>query len=390
MATVTVSGVLVTAGCATVAEQPEDWRPQDQIEPQAAPEPQDPGSGGSGGNGGPGGGNRPPPSPSQVPPPNGCTDFHPAVIGTCLNQLTSVAALPGDGSDPSALVGERTTGRILLVKKGATPKVVAVAPVDASTDGGLTGLALSPTYQEDQLIFAYISTPTDNRLVRIAPGDTPKPVLTGIPRGATGNKGALALDRRGALLLATGDAGNAALSKDPKSLAGKVLRLDANGKPAPDNPDPSSAVVASGLRSPGGVCASIDGSRMWVTDRTADADLLYQLQLGKPMSTPAWSWPDRPGIAGCASTANAIWLATSQQGSLQTLPMAEDGSFSGKPVVTMPPEEGFGLLGGMDLLNEQMAIGGTINKAPGGKPVSSDDRAVVIVIVGGPGTNPKD
>jgi glucose/arabinose dehydrogenase len=390
MATVTVGGVLITAGCATVAEQPQDWRPQDQIEPQAAPEPQDPGSGGSGGTGGGGGGTRPPSSPSQVPPPDGCTDFHPAVIGTCLNQLASVAALPGDGSDPSALVGERTTGRILLVKKGAKPKVVAVAPVDASTDGGLTGLALSPTYQEDQLIFAYISTPTDNRLVRIAPGDTPKPVLTGIPRGATGNKGALALDHRGALLLATGDAGNAALAKDSKSLAGKVLRLDANGKPAPDNPDPRSAVVAGGLRSPGGVCASIDGSRMWVTDRTADADLLYQLELGKPMSAPAWSWPDRPGIAGCASTANAVWLATSQQGSLQTLPMAEDGSFSGKPVVTMPPEEGFGLLGGMDLLNEQMAIGGTINKAAGGKPVSSDDRAVVILTIDGPGANPKD
>ena len=32
-------------------------------------------------------------------------------------------------------------------------------------------------------MYAYISTPTDNRVVRIADGDVPKPILTGIPEG---------------------------------------------------------------------------------------------------------------------------------------------------------------------------------------------------------------
>lgn len=386
VATVTVGGVLVAAGCATVAEQPEDWRPQDQIQPRTAPEPQVPGGGGSGGRGG---GNRPAPPPTKVPPPDGCTDYHPAVIGTCLNQLTAVAALPGNAQAPTALVGERTTGRILRVRKNAEPEVVAVVPVDASAGGGLTGLALSPTYNEDQLVFAYVSTPTDNRLVRIAPGDTPKPVLTGIPRGATGNQGALALDHRGALLLATGDAGDPALASDPKSLAGKVLRLAPNGRPAPDNPDPGTAVVAGGLSSPGGVCASLDGSRMWVTDRAPDRDLLYRLELGRPLAAPAWSWPDRPGVAGCASTTDAVWVATSREGSLHNLPLAEDGSFASKPFVTMLADEGFGLLGGMDLVSEQVAISGTTNKATGGAPVSSDDRAFTIVLTeAGGGTGP--
>lgn len=383
MATATVGGVLFTVGCATVAEQPQDWRPQDRIQPQSAPEPRNPDGGGGGG----GGGTPRTPPPSDVPPPQGCTDYHPAVLATCLNQVSAVAALPGDGRDPTALVGERTTGRILRVKKETGAEVFAVAPVDASTGGGLTGLALSPTYSEDQLVFAYITTPTDNRLVRIAPGDTPKPVLTGIPRGPSGNRGALALDHRGALLLATGDAGNPALAKDPGSLAGKVLRIDVNGRPAPDNPDPANAVVASGLVSPGGVCASVDGSRMWVTDQGPDRDLLYQLQLGRPLAAPAWSWPDRPGVAGCASTPDAVWVVTSRVAGIQALPVAEDGSFSGKPVVTMQDEDGFGLLGGLDLVNEQVAVGGTVNKGAGGTPVSSDDRAVIIVITqsAGPG-----
>ncbi|WP_436501848.1 PQQ-dependent sugar dehydrogenase [Actinokineospora sp. HUAS TT18] len=370
-----VAAALLTS-CATFEEQPPpgSWQPQVPLTPQAAPEPD--------AGGGQGGGqvdvpNRDPNEP--IPPPDGCTDFHPAVLATCLDTLVAVAALPGDGSNPTALVGERKTGRILLVRKGATPTVVATVPVDASTDGGLTGLALSPTYAEDQLVFAYITTPTDNRLVRIAPNDTPKPVLTGIPRGATGNRGALANDHRGALLIATGDAGNPAAAADPKSQAGKILRINSAGKPAEDNPTPSSAVVASGLTAPGGLCSSLDGSKTWVTDRTAAADVLYKVDYGKPLGAPAWTWPDKPGISGCVSPARTLWVSMSKAGHLQNLAQAPDGTFTGKPQIVMAEAEGFGRVDGLDLMTEQLAVGGTVNK-DGGKPVSSDDRAVVIVV----------
>ena len=375
VAGVTVGGALLTAGCASFTDQPKDWHPQDELTPQAAPDPQLPGD--EGASGGPSAPDQP--KPSDVPPPDGCKDFDPAVIGTCMSTVVAVTALPGDGQDPVALVGERDTGRILRVKHGTTPQVVATLPVDASADGGLTGLALSPTYAEDQLLFAYITTKTDNRLVRIAPGDTPKPVLTGIPRGASGNRGALGLDHRGALLLATGNAGNPTLARNPNSLAGKVLRLDASGQPAADNPTPA-RIVAQGLNSPAGVCASMDGSRLWVTDNTPTADLLYHLEPGKPLGAPAWTWPDRPGVAGCASTPDMLWVVTAKAGNLQNLPLAEDGSFSGKPEVTVDGEEGFGRMSGFDLVNEQLGVAGTVNK-DGGTPVSSDDRALVITLV---------
>ena len=370
-----LTGVLLTTGCATFTDQPppESWRPQEQLTPQGGPDPQVPGQGAPGEDPSGGGGR-----PTEIPPPDGCTDYDPAVIGTCMDTIAAVAALPGDGRDPAALVGERRSGRILRVRQGADPEVIATVPVDGSTDGGLTGLALSPTYAEDQLIFAYVTTATDNRIVRIAPGDVPKPILTGIPRGPAGNRGALAQDRRGALLAVTGNAGNATAAGDLNSLAGKVLRLDPAGKPAEGNPTPASLVVASGLTSPGGVCASMDGSRVWVTDRTASQDVLYNLVLGKPLSSPAWTWPDRPGVAGCASTADGIMVAMSTAGNAQRLPIAPDGSFSGKPEITLDKDAGFGLLGGLDLVNEQVAVVGTVNKN-GGTPVSSDDRAVAIV-----------
>ncbi|HET9140588.1 MAG TPA: glucose dehydrogenase, partial [Actinophytocola sp.] len=160
-------GSLVLSGCTTFTPQPppESWRPPESMVPQAAPQPQVPGEGGVGGEGGP----APQQAPTSVPPPDGCTDYHPAVIGTCLSPVSAVAALPGDGSDPIALVAERSTGRIVRVRKNFPVAVVATLAVDAGTDGGLTGLALSPNYLEDRLVFAYITTATDNRLIRIAP-----------------------------------------------------------------------------------------------------------------------------------------------------------------------------------------------------------------------------
>jgi glucose/arabinose dehydrogenase len=383
-----VVGGLLVSGCADFAQQPppERWGPQQSFTPQAAPEPQDPGDGGEGGGGegeGPNG-----PAPTQVPPPNGCTDYHPAVIGTCLEPVSAVAALPGDGRDPVALVAERTTGRIMRVRKGEEPALVATLQVDAGTDGGLTGLALSPNYAEDQLLFAYITTPTDNRLVRIARGDSPKPVLTGIPRGATGNKGTLALDHRGALLLATGDAGNPALAADQNSLAGKVLRLNAAGKPAETNPVKGSAIVISGIHAPGGICSPTDGSRIWLTDREPTRDVLYKIDYGKPLGSPAWTWPDRPGVAGCMTTRDMVMVGTSVAGNLQNLPLAADGTFRGKPQVTMAGDDGFGRLSAIDMINDAMGVAGTLNKGPGGTPVSSDDRAIIVVPMAAGGTGP--
>ena len=378
-----IGTVLLSSGCASFNDQPQDWKPQEQLTPQAGPEPSAPGGGAPGGGGGGG------QEPSEIPPPDGCKDFNPAVIGTCMDTVAAVAALPGDGADPTALVGERRSGRILRVKKGSDPVLVATVPVDGSTDGGLTGLALSPSYAEDQLIFAYVTTASDNRLVRIAPGDVPKPIITGIPRGQTGNRGALALDHRGALLLATGDAGDARAAGDLSSLAGKVLRLDPTGQPAQGNPTVGSMVVASGLKSPGGVCSSPDGARMWVTDRAANQDALYLLDLGKPLAAPAWTWPDRPGVAGCASMSDGVMVVMSIAGNAQRLPIAQDGSFSGKPEIMLDKEDGFGLLGGLDLVNDKVAVAGTVNK-DGGKPVSSDDRAVVIAASGGPGSGGPD
>ncbi|MCR6489325.1 PQQ-dependent sugar dehydrogenase [Amycolatopsis sp. OK19-0408] len=387
-------GVLLPAGCArfddTAAGQ--TFSPAPVPSPESPPEVQGPGadSGGDGKQAQPG------PSRTPVPPPQGCKDFDTAVIATCLDTVAAVAGLPGDGSTPSALAGERKSGRVLLATAGKDATDFAKLDVQAAGDGGLTGLALSPSYVEDQLVFAYVTTATDNRVVRFAKGQAAKPVLTGIPKGATGNHGAISVDNRGALLVATGDAGNPSAAADPNSLAGKVLRIDTSGKAAAGNPN-GSLVFTSGLHAPGGLCASADGGRVWVTDRLADKDALYRVQAGQPMTTPAWTWADKPGVAGCADFIDAngyVAIGASLAGNLQDVPVSKEGAVTGQPQVRLDGKSGkppltYGRLAGMSMINPQLAVAGTVNK-DGGAPVSSDDRVVLIAPATSGGGNGKD
>ncbi|HEY3482290.1 MAG TPA: PQQ-dependent sugar dehydrogenase, partial [Streptomyces sp.] len=208
--------------------------------------------------------------------------------------------------------------------------------------------------------------------------------------------GTISTDNRGALLVATGDAGNPNAAADPGSLAGKVLRIDTSGKAAAGNPG-GSLVVAAGLHAPGGLCASADGARVWVTDRLADKDALYRVQAGQPLTTPAWTWPDKPGVAGCADFIDAdgyVAIVTSLAGNLQDVPVSKDGAVTGKPQVRMDgktgkPPETFGRLAGMSMINPQLAVTGTVNK-DGGTPVSSDDRVVLIAPATADGGNGRD
>ncbi len=367
---------VVPVGCARFDDSTAatDWRDAPQLSAEVAPQPElpeideSPTPRGSS------------PSETPVPPPEGCTDYDKAVIATCLDTVAAVAPLPSDGSAVTALAGERRSGRVFLVGTDGEQQEFATLDVEATGDGGLTGLALSPTYAEDGLVFAYITTPHDNRVVRFAQGQAPKPVLTGIPKGSTNNRGALFAGPDGALLVATGDAGNAGATSDPASLAGKVLRIDPSGEPAKGNPKADSAVYASGLHAPGGMCGTADGSRLWVTDQAKEHDVVYRIEAGEDLSVPAWTWKDKPGVSGCADWTDMLAVSTEEAGNVQNLPLTEDGSVGGEPQITLDGENGtaYGRLGSLAQVTGDVAVAGTVNK-DGGAPVSSDDRVVLIV-----------
>ncbi|HZA15994.1 MAG TPA: PQQ-dependent sugar dehydrogenase [Pseudonocardiaceae bacterium] len=371
-----LAAAALLAGCSVTPKFPErdagPFRLKPEIGPQAEPRPEIPRPPGAPG---PGPNSRPSPG-----PPQGCVDPDPQVVATCLEPISALVVLPG-----SALVGlaaERTTGRILRVQRERPTQEVSTLAVDPSGDGGLTGLALSPSYAEDELIYAYITTPIDNRVVRIAPGDVPKPVLVGIPRGPAGNAGALAIDSHGMLLVATGNAGNPAAAADPQSLAGKVLRIDTSGRPDPRNAA-GSKVLVSGLHTPGGLCIDPITNELWITDQKPAHHLLHRVQPGNPLGLASWTWPASRGAAGCVVMLGRIQVAFSSGAPMFAVGIGPSGTFIGQPLDI--PLQRYGRVSAAALSPDgQMMWLGTVNKM-GGTPITSDERVFVLPDPVGPG-----
>ena len=100
----------------------------------------------------------PPTSPREPLPtvePAPCIDPDPAVVATCLDTTGGMAMLPGGDS---ALVTERRTGRILRVTPGS-PEEFARPRRRRLRRRRPARFALSPTFVEDNLVYAYVSTP---------------------------------------------------------------------------------------------------------------------------------------------------------------------------------------------------------------------------------------
>jgi glucose/arabinose dehydrogenase len=331
------AALLVSSGCArfdNAQTQPFTTEPRRHPPPTSTPPP-------------------PPPLPAK-PFPKECPA--PGVMQGCLESTSGLIMLP---DSKSALVAERTTGAVKEVSVSAEPKVKLTIPVNASGDGGLMDIALSPTYKQDGLMYAYISTPSDNRVIRIAEGDIPKDILTGMPKGATGNRGALIFTSRTTLVVLTGDAGNPATAADPGSLGGKVLRIE---QPTTLNQAPPTTAL-TGIGSGGGLCTDpVDGS-LYVLDRAPSADHLQRITKDSRVST-VWTWPDKPGVAGCAALDGTVLVNLINPKLTVALHLAPaTGAVTGEPDVIR--KETHGHAWGLRMSPDGNIWGATVNKTDG-------------------------
>ena len=188
----------------------------------------------------------------------------PRVLATKLQVPWGVAFLPGG----DALVSERTTGRILRVDKDGGRAKVEMRVPGVNTDageGGLLGLAVSRTYAEDKLVYAYYTSDRDNRIARFALGGRPRVIFSGITAAQIHNGGRLAFGPDGKLYVGTGDAGDTASSQDRRSPNGKILRLNPDGSIPSSNPFRGSPVWSLGHRNVQGLAFDRAG-RLWAPE----------------------------------------------------------------------------------------------------------------------------
>ncbi len=246
--------------------------------------------------------------PSRTPSPTGRP--RPEIDGTVAEGLEVPwgIAFTRDGG---ALVSERNSGRIVRISpKGRLSsygRVSGVAAPRGIGEGGLLGIALAPG--DDDTLFAYLTSDSDNRVVRVSLDNgrvgRPRAVLTGIPTSTHHHGGRLLFDAEGQLLVSTGDAEQAGLAQNRSSLAGKILRIRPDGRAASGNPF-GNRTWSYGHRNVEGLAFDADG-RLWATEfGDKQADELNVIRAGGN-----YGWPKAEGDRGPGRRPRATWSPTS-------------------------------------------------------------------------------
>jgi glucose/arabinose dehydrogenase len=313
-------------------------------------------------------------------------DFaHPETVASGLTVPWGLGFLP----DGTALVAERNTGRVLRVRPGQAPQqVTTIAGVSASGESGLLGLAVSPTFGQDNLIYVYFTTTSDNRIARFrlnAPA-TQTPILTGLARATIHDGGRIAFGPDGMLYAGVGDASVSSNAQSMSSRNGKILRMRPDGSVPADNPFPGSLVYSLGHRNPQGLAWDAQGRMFAVEFGQNTWDEVNLIVAGGN-----YGWPTVEGMANDPRFRNPIVQWTTAQASPSGAAISGDtlyvGALRGTRLWTVPLTGNGGAGTPTAVLQGQFGRLRTVVRAPDGTlwvttsnrdgrgtPAATDDR----------------
>lgn len=334
----------------------------------------------------------------ETPPAKGSVKVL-RTVATGLNTPWGLAPLP----DGDLLVSSRDDATITRVDEqtGKKTELGEVPGVSPAGEGGLMGLALSPDYASDHMVYAYFTSASDNRIVRMLydgqkpSGEqlgAPDTIFRGIPKGYIHNGGRIAFGPDKMLYAGTGESGDTGLSQDTKSLGGKILRMTPEGEPAPGNPFPDSPVYSYGHRNVQGL-AWDDKQRLFASEFGQDTwDELNAIKPGdnygwpeaegrsddKKFHNPIAQWgTDDASPSGIAYAEGSLWMAGLKGQRLWRIPL--------KGTAASADPQAF-LEGDYGRLRTVVSAGGdklwlvTSNTDGRGSPKEGDDRILEIQV----------
>lgn len=271
-----------------------------------------------------------------------------STVATGLQAPWGLGFLP----DGTAVVTERDEAKVLAIgPAGAVSELGTISGVAPGGEGGLLGVAVSPTFARDQLLYVYYSADEENRIATVAlRGGTladQRDILTGIPRASIHNGGRVRFGPDGLLYVGTGESGDEPLAQDLSSLGGKILRLSPDGSPAPGNPFPQAPLVYSyGHRNVQGLAFDPE-ARLWASE--FGQNTWDELNLIRPGGN--YGWPEQEGQgggtdfvqpqrvwptseaspSGVAVLGGSVWMAGLRGARLWQIPESGDGTLDPVP-----------------------------------------------------------
>jgi glucose/arabinose dehydrogenase len=310
-------------------------------------------------------------------------------VATGLDTPWGVAFLPNG----AAIVTERDSGRVSEIRGHGVRTIGTIDETSARGEAGLLGVAVSPSFDSDHRLFFYVSTSSDNRILRadyvgrkLGPAE---PILTGIPNGFIHDGGRLVFGPDGYLYASTGETGDGDLAQDRQSLGGKILRITADGAPAPGNPDPDSPVWTWGHRNVQGLAFDADG-RLWASEfGSSEFDELNLIQKGNNYGWPliegngnrskytnphvVWR-TDQASPSGLAFREGELWMASLRGERLWRITL--DGGRATKPADFFVGA--YGRIRTVVVAPDGNLWVTTSNRDGRGEPKSGDDRILVV------------
>ena len=153
------------------------------------------------------------------------------------------------------------SGNLRAIQDGVVLEKPILSLDVGGVEGGLLGIALDPNYSENHFIYLYYTyndfISTKNKVVRYVESNLSlsedKVLIENIPGGPFHDGGRIKFGPDDKLYITTGDSGNADLSQDKNSVAGKILRINSDGSIPEDNPFSDSPIFSYGHRNPQGL-----------------------------------------------------------------------------------------------------------------------------------------
>jgi glucose/arabinose dehydrogenase len=306
-------------------------------------------------------------------------------------------------ADGRLFVTERP-GRVRVVRDGRLePAPIATLPVTARGEAGLMGLALDPGFARSGRLYVCYTTEKAGRMINrvsgltLREGQSPaeRVLIDDIPGAGVHDGCRLKFGPDGKLYATTGDAVESRLPQRRDSLAGKILRLNADGSLPADNPFPGSPVYSLGHRNPQGL--AWDGAgRLWAPEHGPSGLPCCHDEINLIRPGANYGWPEVYGRAGnaryvdpaaesglrtwapsgAAILGEVLYVAALRGARLLRFRVQADGSLAALPALL---EDGYGRLRDVVAGPDGALYVTTSNRDGRGTPARDDDRILRVV-----------